>query len=113
GAGGVGELELLLLLLLTLPPKRNRCGLCARSVIALPAMSICRVAVLVILLTPTVISSVRLSRLSISARADAVASLAFFIVSFASLTMISTLSELRASDALNVAISLTAWRIAS
>ncbi|HET8544635.1 MAG TPA: hypothetical protein VFL68_09025, partial [Pseudolabrys sp.] len=66
GAGG-GELalELLSLLLLPLPPKRKRCGLCARSVIARPAISIWRVAVLVILFTPTVISSVRLSRLSI------------------------------------------------
>ena len=104
GAGVVVEL----LLLLPLPPKRKRCGLCARSVIARPAISIWRVAVLVILFTPTVISSVRLSRLSINVRADAVASLAFFIVSFASLTMISTLSELRASEALNVAISFTA-----
>ena len=66
-AGGVVEL-----LLLPLPPKRKRCGLCARSVIARPAISIWRVAVLVILFTPTVISSVRLSRLSINMRADAV-----------------------------------------
>src|SRR4029077_6130629 len=101
-AGGGGAAELLL------PPKRKRCGLCARSVIARPALSICRVAVAVILLTPIVISSGRLSRLSMSVRAEAVASLALLIVALASLTIESTLSALRASEALNVAISLMA-----
>src|SRR5262249_31623960 len=78
-AAGAGAAELL-------PPNRKRCGLCARSVIARPAISICRVAVAVILLMPIVMSSVRLSRFSISERAEAVASLALLIVTLASLT---------------------------
>src|ERR1041385_5251509 len=90
------------------PPNRKRCGLCARSVIALPALSICRVAVAVILLTPIVISSVRLSRLSISLRADAVASFALLMVSRALIMMESTLSVLRASEALKEAMSVIA-----
>src|SRR5689334_20571837 len=93
---------------LMLTPNRKRCGLCARSVIAFPATSTWRVAVEVNLFTPTVISAVRLSRLSIRVRADDATSLAVLIVSLAFFMIESTLSVLRASEALNDAISVIA-----
>ena len=77
------------------PPNRMRDGLCARSVIAFPAISTCLVAVFISVFVFKLISAVRLSRLSISSFAEAVASLLFLMTA-------SMLSLFFASVSLNV-----------